>query len=110
MPPALAALEIVQGEPWRRRELLERTAGFRQRLREQGWDTGKSESQIVPLVVGDPGRTMELAGALREAGFFVPGIRPPSVPEGESLLRVSVCWHHTPEVLDQLLQQLARIR
>jgi 8-amino-7-oxononanoate synthase len=105
----LAALEIVESEPWRRRELLERVDGFRQTLREQGWDTGNSESQIVPLMVGDPWRTMELTAALGETGFFVPGIRPPSVPEGESLLRVSVCWHHTAEVLDQLLKRLATI-
>jgi 8-amino-7-oxononanoate synthase len=106
----LAALEIVQSEPWRRRELLERAARFRQRLKEQGWDTGRSESQIIPLVVGDPERTMKLAGALREAGFFVPGIRPPSVPEGQSLLRLSLCWHHTPEILELLARELAAFR
>ena len=44
----------------------------------------------------------ELAASLREAGFFVPGIRPPSVPEGESLLRLSLCYHHTPEMIDAL--------
>jgi 7-keto-8-aminopelargonate synthetase-like enzyme len=108
---AIAALGIVREEPWRRRELLERAAGFRLRLmEEQGWDVGRSESQIVPIIVGDAERTMRLAGQLRETGFFVPGIRPPSVLEGESLLRVSVCWHHGPELLDSLLQQLARLR
>jgi 8-amino-7-oxononanoate synthase len=103
----LAALEIVKGEPWRRRELLERATALRLRLKEQGWDTGHSGSQIIPLVVGDPERTMRLAEALREAGFFVPGIRPPSVPEGESLLRLSLCWHHTPEIIDALVERLA---
>jgi 7-keto-8-aminopelargonate synthetase-like enzyme len=107
---AIAALAIVREEPWRRQELLERAAGFRQRLSEQGWDAGRSESQIVPIVIGDAERTMRLAGQLRDADFFVPGIRPPSVPEGESLLRVSVCWHHAPELLEALLQQLARLR
>jgi 7-keto-8-aminopelargonate synthetase-like enzyme len=107
---AMAGLEIVRGEPWRRVELLERAAGFRRRLREQGWDVGRSASQIVPIVVGDAGRTMELAGRLREAGFFVPGIRPPSVPEGESLLRVSLCWHHGEEVLEGLVKALGALR
>jgi 8-amino-7-oxononanoate synthase len=46
------------------------------------------------LVIGDADRTMSLAASLREAGFFVPGIRPPSVPEGQSLLRISLCYHH----------------
>ena len=53
---------------------------------------------------------MELAASLRDAGFFVPGIRPPSVPEGESLLRLSLCYHHTPEIIDALTEHLARLR
>ncbi len=105
----IAALDIVRDEPWRRRELLERAAGFRLRLTEQGWDVGNSASQIVPIIVGDAAETMRLAGELREAGFFVPGIRPPSVPEGESLLRVSLCWHHG-EVLEELVGRLAGLR
>jgi 8-amino-7-oxononanoate synthase len=52
---------------------------------------------------------MRLAGALREAGFFVPGIRPPSVPKGESLLRISLCHHHTPDVVDALVTALGRL-
>jgi len=107
---AIAALGIVRDEPFRRRELLERAAGFRLRLREQGWIVGRSESQIVPIVIGEPARTMRLAEELREAGFFVPGIRPPSVPEGESLLRVSLCYHHTPEIMGTLLERLAAFR
>jgi 8-amino-7-oxononanoate synthase len=107
---AVAALEIVEKEPWRRRELLARTADFRRRLGEQEWNTGRSESQIVPLIVGDAERVMRLSGRLREAGFFVPGIRPPSVPEGESLLRISLCYHHTPEIIESLLKCLAAIR
>jgi 8-amino-7-oxononanoate synthase len=91
-------------------ELLQRAAGFRRRLCVQGWNVGRSESQILPIVIGDAGRTMGLSGELREAGFFVPGIRPPSVPEGESLLRLSLCYHHTPEILDALLGQLAALR
>ena len=53
---------------------------------------------------------MRLAASLREAGFFVPGIRPPSVPEGESLLRLSLCYHHTPEMIGGLTEALARLR
>jgi 8-amino-7-oxononanoate synthase len=104
---ATAALDIVRDEPFRRRELLARAAAFRGRLREAGWNVGRSESQIVPIVIGDAPRTMEIAGKLREAGFFVPAIRPPSVPEGESLLRVSVCYHHSREVLEGLVQVLS---
>jgi 8-amino-7-oxononanoate synthase len=106
----IAALDIVASEPHRRTELLKNAASLRARLREQGWNVGSSESQIIPLVTGDPDRTMRLAQQLRDSGFFVPGIRPPSVPEGQSLLRVSLCYHHTPEMIDRLLECLGRAR
>jgi 8-amino-7-oxononanoate synthase len=107
---AIAALDIVQQEPHRRTQLLERAAELRARLIGQGWNTGRSESQIIPLVVGDPDRTMRFAERLREAGFFVPGIRPPSVPEDESLLRLSLCYHHTPAMIDALVDELGRLQ
>jgi len=107
---AIAALDIVEREPHRREQLLARAAGLRARLKQQGWNTGNSSSQIIPLVIGDPKRTLELAGSLREAGYFIPAIRPPSVPEGQSLLRLSLCYHHTPEIIDALTDQLARLR
>jgi 7-keto-8-aminopelargonate synthetase-like enzyme len=88
---------------------LDRAAELRGRLAQLGWNVGGSESQIVPVVIGDAGHTMRLAARLREAGFFVPGIRPPSVPEGESLLRVSLCYHHTPEMIDDLVEALSRL-
>lgn len=110
MAAAIAALDIVAQEPQRRVELLERAADLRARLNAQGWNTGRSESQIIPLMVGDADRTMQLAAALREAGFFVPGIRPPSVPVGESLLRLSLCHHHSADMIQALLDALAELR
>lgn len=114
-PPATsaagtAALNIVKREPNRRGSLLRNAAALRERLREDGWNTGDSESQIIPIILGDADRTMRLAASLREAGFFVPGIRPPSLPEGESLLRLSLCYHHTPEMIGGLTEALAGIR
>jgi 7-keto-8-aminopelargonate synthetase-like enzyme len=107
---AIAALDIVQQEPHRRQQLLANAAKLRAQLTEQGWNTGASASQIIPLIVGDAKHTLELAASLRNAGFFIPAIRPPSVPEGESLLRISLCYHHTPEIINALTEQLARIR
>jgi 7-keto-8-aminopelargonate synthetase-like enzyme len=107
---AIAALDIVQHEPNSRKSLLRNAAALRDRLREDGWNTGESESQIIPVIIGNADRTMRLAASLREAGFFVPGIRPPSVPDGESLLRLSLCYHHTPEMIGGLTETLARLR
>jgi len=103
---ALAALDIIQQEPHRRRDLLERAANLRLQLAAAGWNTARSESQIIPIRLGDPHRTMHLAAKLRQAGYFVPGIRPPSVPDGESLLRISLCYHHTPDMIESLLSIL----
>ncbi len=107
---AIAALDIVHQEPHRGRELLANAKDLRDRLSAQGWNTAHSESQIIPLLIGDAKRTMQLAASLRDAGYFIPGIRPPTVPEGESLLRLSLCYHHTPEIIDALTQHLARLR
>ncbi len=87
---AIAALNVVRQEPQRRAQLWINASTLRLRLREQGWDVGDSASQIIPVYVGTPEQATELAGRLREAGYFVPGIRPPTVPTGESLLRLSV--------------------
>ncbi len=104
------ALRIVQQQPQRRRQLLERAADLRRRLQQQGWSTGQSASQIVPVILGDPRRTMDLAAELRRQGLFVPGIRPPSVPPGQSLLRISLCHGHTDEHVDRLVQALGPSR
>jgi 8-amino-7-oxononanoate synthase len=105
-----AALRVVRDQPHRRRELLARAAGLRGRLRQQGWDTGRSASQIIPLIVGDPHATMDFAGRLREQGLFVPGIRPPSVPPGQSLLRISLSYAHTDEMCRRLCEALGGLR
>ena len=105
---ALAALQIVREEPQRRVELQARAERFRARLRSEDWSIGATQSQIVPVIVGDPGATLRVSAALREAGFFVPGIRPPSVPIGESLLRISLSWHHSESLLASLAEALQR--
>lgn len=111
-PPAVAAaaraaLGIVRDEPQRRAELLVTAGALRERLRAQGWTVGPSASQIVPVTVGRPDAALRLAARLCEQGFFVPAIRPPTVPEGESCLRISLCAGHTPEMVAGLLDALA---
>jgi 8-amino-7-oxononanoate synthase len=106
----LRALEIVRSEPHRRQRLLETSAKLRQELAKDGWQVGDSPSQIVPVLIGSPDTTMRLSLALRDRGLFVPGIRPPSVPEGESLLRISVLFTHTDEQLERLVGALRELR
>jgi len=112
-PPAVAAaaargIALVGAEPDRRRTLATRAALFRERLAAAGLDTGVAEAQIVPVILGAADAAVAAAAALAAEGFFVPAIRPPSVPQGMSLVRASVCWHHTDEDLERLAATLAR--
>ncbi|MEX2026172.1 MAG: aminotransferase class I/II-fold pyridoxal phosphate-dependent enzyme, partial [Pirellulaceae bacterium] len=106
---ALAALQIVKTEPHRRRELLARAAALRDRLRSAGLQLGRSESQIIPVILGSPDRALVAAAELRHRGFLVPAIRPPSVPAGQSLLRISLTWRHHPQQLDDLANALLEV-
>ena len=107
---AMAALDIVHDEPERRRELLARAESLRGELVGQGWNVGNSASQIIPLIVGDSARAVKLATALLDSGLFVPAIRPPTVPEGQSCLRVSLTAGHTDEMVEALLATLGEQR
>jgi len=107
---AIAALDIVQQEPQRRETLLVRANSLRAELAQRGWNTGSSASQIIPIIVGDPERAVSLSLQLRERGFFVPAIRPPTVPEGEACLRVSLTAGHTEEMIAALVQNLGEAR
>ena len=107
---ALVALDLVDREPGRRRGVLQMAAELRERLQAEGWNTGRSESQIVPVVIGEPHQTMRISQGLRERGIWAPGIRPPSVPEGESLLRLGITAGHTAEMMDRLVEVLGELR
>ncbi len=103
---AIAALDIVEQEPQRRQSLLARAEALRAELAARGWNTGSSASQIIPIIVGDPERAVNLSLKLREQGLFVPAIRPPTVPEGEACLRISLTAGHTEEMIMGLLAGL----
>ena len=105
----IAALEIVHEEPERREGVQHKAAVLRERLNAVGLNTGTSCSQIVPVILGDAQRTIETAEFLRSRGLLVPCIRPPSVPVGESLLRISVSYAHSDEMLELLANVLAKL-
>jgi 8-amino-7-oxononanoate synthase len=113
-PPVAAAarkaIGIVRDEPQRRRHLLALAARLREGLRSLDWPESSSRSQIVPLRTGDPAATLALAARLEEQGFLVPAIRPPSVPDGTSRLRISLTAGHTEEDVERLLAALAESR
>jgi 8-amino-7-oxononanoate synthase len=102
-PPALAAataaLELLEASPQLIGRLRANAATLRAALAGEGFGVEPGECQIVPLEVGDAGRTMALCERLLEAGVFAQGIRPPSVPEGSSRLRfTAMATHRTREL------------
>ncbi len=116
LPPAvlaasLAAIRLVRSEEGeqRRRRLAENVALFRQGLQRAGFTVPEGCTPIVPILVGDPVVTMTFSERLLEAGFFVQGIRPPTVPRGTSRLRCTVMASHTAADLDGAVEALGRI-
>ncbi len=105
---ALAALQIARQEPQRRELLQQRADTFRERLWRDGWWLGSTQSHIVPIVLGDPNEALRMSAGLRQQGFYVPAIRPPSVPEDEALLRISVTYLHDEALLDRLADALMK--
>jgi 8-amino-7-oxononanoate synthase len=133
LPPAAAAaareaLGIAQAEPWRRERARrlgdrvrsglvpaespsgnpDRVAGASQAPPQPAMTPSLSSTSgpIIPVLIGEPARTLALSDCLRERGFLVPAIRPPTVPKGTSRLRVSVSAAHTDEEVAALIQAM----
>jgi glycine C-acetyltransferase/8-amino-7-oxononanoate synthase len=104
---ALAALEILVESPRRVDKLQAGAAALRDELESAGLDVGDSCTQIVPLVVGDAGAAMRACERALERGVFAQAIRPPTVPEGTSRLRLAVMASHTKTELREAARVLA---
>jgi glycine C-acetyltransferase/8-amino-7-oxononanoate synthase len=106
LPPSvaaagLAALELLESQPERVGRLSANARALRSAFAGEGIAVGGSETQIVPIPVGDAGTAMELCERLLERGVFAQGIRPPTVPEGSSRLRFTVMSTHRREELER---------
>ena len=113
-PPALAealrmSLRLIEHGDARRTALAERIAQWRAHVAQRGWRVLPSDSAIQPLIIGDNAQAMQLSAALFEAGFWVPAIRPPTVPKGTARLRVSLSAAHRQADLAALLAALDRL-
>jgi glycine C-acetyltransferase len=105
-----ASLAILKSEP-QRVERIQRNADFlRDGLQELGFDTGHSETAIVPVILNDESAAAFLAGQLREMGVFVTPILFPAVPMGSARLRLCVTAAHSTEDLDFALDAFRQIR
>jgi 8-amino-7-oxononanoate synthase len=114
LPPAacgaaLAALELVRGEPARRARLHALCDRLRAGLAGLGFDVAKVASAIFPVILGTEARALAAAAALRERGYYVRAIRPPTVPAGTSRLRVALSAGLSEAQVDGFVAALAEV-
>lgn len=104
----LASLKLVQDEPERRRKLLEKADCFRQALKKQGLKV-KGSSQIIPWVVGENQKAVDLSDKLKKRGYWTLPIRTPTVAASEARIRFSLSYAHSQVVLKKLADDINQI-
>ncbi|MRS12827.1 MAG: pyridoxal phosphate-dependent aminotransferase family protein [Actinobacteria bacterium] len=105
----LGALDVMESEPQHRERLWEVVRKMHAGYRDLGFDTGTSETPVIPIVLGDEMLVFEFWRRLLEAGVFVNPVRPPAVPAGRALLRTSYMATHTDTQMEFVLETFGRI-
>ncbi|MBI3755047.1 MAG: 8-amino-7-oxononanoate synthase [Deltaproteobacteria bacterium] len=111
LPPAvcaasIAAIDIVENEPQIRQDLWDRVRFFREGFRDAGLNTMQSETQIIPILIGEADKAIKISKDLLDKGVFVQAIRPPTVPEGTSRLRVTLMANHSWDDLKYAIETI----
>ncbi len=114
MPPSnvaavQAALRIIKAEPERVTRVHEIGEYMRQGYASLGFNTGNSQTPIIPILIGDETKTFAFWHALFDAGIYVNAVVPPAVPPALSLLRTSYMSTHTNEQLDRVLETFGTV-
>jgi 8-amino-7-oxononanoate synthase len=105
----LAALDIMESEPERIKHLWDLTDYAHQAFKNLGFDTGKSESPIIPLFIRNDITALQMTKILLEDGVFVNPVVSPGVPKEDSLIRFSLMATHTFEQLDIAIDKIAKV-
>ena len=110
--PAMAAamrasLKLIRSQPWRRAKLASLVARFRRGASALGLPLQESFTPIQPIVLGDNVRALNVSAALENAGYLVTAIRPPTVPDQQARLRITLSCEHNERDVDGLLAALA---
>ena len=103
---ALAAVKLARRDYWRRNKLEAGIARLRAGAARDGFELLPSDTPIQPLLCGDDATALAMAAALEEQGYWVSAIRPPSVPEGQARLRITLSALHSDADIDGLLDAL----
>jgi len=100
---SITALDIVQNQPELREKLWENTRYFRSNLSDLGFDLVPGKHPIIPIMLGDEIKTVNLASTVNKQGVFVVGFSYPVVPKGEARIRVQMSAAHSRDQLDRAL-------
>lgn len=116
-PPVLAAalraIQLVQEDPEPTKRLWNNIASFETAIQQReldSWIPRPLKSPIIPVLIGESEDTITLSQALLEKGYYVQGIRPPTVPPGTARLRIALSARHTTAEIEALVQTLAQLR
>lgn len=114
MPPSaaaavIAAIDIIEAEPERRKQLWESTRYMKKELDGLGFETGESDSPVIPIVVGEDITSFSMSMRLLEEGVFVNPVISPAVPPGQAMIRTSYMATHERDHLDRALEGLAKV-
>jgi len=114
LPPSntagvLAALEVLRADTERRENLWENTRRLQEGFRAIGFDTGPSETPIVPILIGPLDKTLVMWRKVFDAGIFTNPVVPPAVPPSQCRLRTSVMATHTADQIDYCVETIGRI-
>ena len=115
LPPAqaaasLAAVKLARRDQWRRDKLVALITRLRAGVQRHGFELLPSDTPIQPLVCGGEDATLAMAASLEQQGYWVAPIRPPTVPDGQARLRITLSALHTKAELDGLVDALCRAR
>jgi 8-amino-7-oxononanoate synthase len=104
-----AALDVIRTEPERRQQLLKNADYLRSSLQSLGYDTGESETPIIPIVIGDAMKTFRFWRALFDNGVYANCVVAPAVPPNACRIRTSLIATHTREQLDRVIDTFGKV-
>ncbi len=105
----IKAIEIIERMDKERKHLKYISGYLRRYLQSHGFNTGNSNTQIIPVIIGGNDETLKIQSKLFDKGFFVPAVRFPTVPKGSAILRISLMSSHSIEDIDNLISELKNL-
>ena len=111
LPPSdiavsLKSIDLIEKDIERRQKVMELSNWFKTKLKEAGFYITNTVTPIIPVIIGDAKKTVEISESLLEEGIYAPAIRPPTVPKKTSRLRISLMATHTHDDLEYVIQKM----